>query len=419
MDKNEPIPGPERDYLRGLAKKQLEYSKLPVMAQRERLWILHNRLEGERPMVVMEEGTFVKHILPPQRCGHPLAARMEAQLSRTIAAYETFDDDKVVPGFFPVYYAIRTDFLGLKRKRVTASEGPGFHIEPVFETLEQGLPLIRPSVYVCDWESTVEYEKMAQDVLGDILPMVRKNSFNYWFMAPTQHVVEIMGMENMYCAMMNEPDDFHELMRLVTEDLIRCLRWQEEQGLLLLNNGNDYMGSGSFCFSDELSDLGNPRAVCSGKTWGHINSQESIGISPDQFAEFIYPHFEKLASEFGLIYYGCCEPVHAYWDKSLSRLPNLRKISISPWCDEAFMAERLAEPGKRVIYSRKPSPNFIGIKAEFDEEAFAAHIKKSAALLKGRVKAEFIFRDIYALHGNPGKTRRAVDITRQLTESMY
>jgi hypothetical protein len=210
-------------------------------------------------------------------------------------------------------------------------------------------------------------------------------------------------------------------MRAINDDILRCLRWQEENKLLLLNNGNDYMGSGSFCFSDELPVPGSNAAktgkVTSHDTWGHLNSQESIGISPDQFAEFVYPYYAELAKEFGLVYYGCCEPVHAYWDSSLGRLPNLRKISISPWCDEDIIADRLS--GTTVIYSRKPSPNFIGIKAEFDEEAFTAYINKTAAAVKGRCRAEFIFRDIYLLHGNPEKTRRAVEITRHIAETVY
>jgi len=206
-------------------------------------------------------------------------------------------------------------------------------------------------------------------------------------------------------------------MRIVTDDLVRVLRFQEEQEILVLNNGNDYMGAGSFCFSDELPAADFTGKVRSTDTWGHLNSQESIGISPDHFNEFIYPYYEKLAKEFGFIYYGCCEPVHSFWDKSLSRLPNLRKISISPWCDEEFMGERLT--GSNVIYSRKPSPNHIGVKKEFDEDEFTADIKKTAAAVKGKCKAEFIFRDIYMLHGNREKTRRAVEITRNIAETMY
>jgi hypothetical protein len=412
------IPASEKAYIRELAKKQLEYAKLPVMEERKRLWYLHNKLQGERPMVVMEEETFLGDIIPPSRCEHPLAKRMETALRENIAAHETFDDDKVVPDFFPVYHEIKTDFLGQEQKRVYAKEGgAGFHIEPCFDTLEDGLPLLKPSVYECDRNAAETIAKAAEDVLGDILPVVRKNKFNDWFITPTQAIVNLMGMENMYCSMATEGDDFHRLMRMVTDDLIRCLRWQENEGLLVLNNGNDYMGSGSFCFSDELPAAGFSGTVRSKDIWGHTNSQESIGISPDMFAEFIYPYYEDAAKEFGLLYYGCCEPVHIFWDKCLSRLPNLRKISISPWCDEAIMGERLA--GKNIIYSRKPSPNFIGVTAEFDEEAFTAYIQKTAEAVRGRCKAEIIFRDIYTLHGNSAKTRKAVDIARRTAETMY
>ena len=37
-------------------------------------------------------------------------------------------------------------------------------------------------------------------------------------------------------------------------------------------------------------------------------------------------------SRFGLTHYGCCEPVHNKIDM-LRTIPNLRRISISPWTD--------------------------------------------------------------------------------------
>jgi len=417
MDINSPIPASEIEFLRELAKKQLNYANLPVMAERKRLWTLHNGLQGERPMVVLEENTFLGEIMPPKHCEHPFAAGVERQLNQNIAVHETFDDDKVVPDFFPVYYNIGMLFLGINQKRTAAKKGPGFHIDPVFENLEQGLQMIHPSEFSINSEKTELNEKMAMDILGDILPVVKKNGFNHWAFGPRSYVIRMMGMENMYCSIMTEPDEFHILMEKVADDLVRCLRWQEKQNVLVVNNGNDYMGGGSFCFSDELPQTDFTGKVRSIDTFGHLNSQETLGISPEHFNEFIYPAYEKIAREFGLVYYGCCEPVHAFWDKSLSLLPNLRKISISPWCDEKFMAERLK--GTKVIYSRKPSPNYIGVKPEFDEDAFTAYIKKTAAAVKGHCKAEFIFRDIYLLHGNKNKTRRAVDITRKIAETMY
>ena len=76
------------------------------------------------------------------------------------------------------------------------------------------------------------------------------------------------------------------------------------------------------------------------------------------------------------------------------------------------MSERLA--GSNVIYSRKPSPNFIGVQKEFDEDAFRQYIRKTARLTK-RCETEYIFRDIYSLHGNLEKLRRAVEIVREET----
>ena len=46
-----------------------------------------------------------------------------------------------------------------------------------------------------------------------------------------------------------------------------------------------------------------------------------------------YPAYKKISSLFGRLSYGCCEPVHSFWEKSISKFENLRKISISPWCN--------------------------------------------------------------------------------------
>ena len=403
----------EKEWLRELAKRQLEYANLPIMKERERLWKLHNALKGERPMIVMEEETFLSDILPPPKCENSIAKVIEHRLMQTITAFELFDDDKVISANFPVDYKLDMRFLGMDFKKTFAQDGIGFHIDEVIEDLEEDLEKLTPTVFSYDHDYTDQLMQSAEEIIGDILPVIPKNGFNYWWFSATQRVVELMGMENMFCSMVSEADYFHQLMRLITDDFIRCLRWQEENNLLLLNNGNDYMGSGSYCFSDELPGPDFNGTVRSTNLWGHMNSQESIGVSPEMYADCIFPYYKELAAQFGLLYYGCCEPVHAYWDDCISQLPGLRKVSISPWCDEKFMAERLS--GSKIIYSRKPSPNLIGVEKNFDEEAFSRYIQNTIDLTYN-CKVEFIFRDIYKLDGNRDKVRRAVEITRQLTE---
>lgn len=403
----------ERDYLRELAKKQLSYANLPVMEERKKLWYLHNSLQGPRPMVVMEEATFLEEILPPSQCETQDGKRMERQLLQNILAYELEDDDKVVPDCFYVNFQIRIKHWNVELHRVVAQEGLGYHVDPILECLEEDMDKLSPSIYTYDKEETMRQKQVAEEVLGDILPVRLRNILNQWESTITAKAVDLMGMENMFCAMIAEPEKFHEFMEFLTDDIIRGLRWQEENGLLLLNNGNDYMGSGSYCFNHELDRPKDGETVRSTDTWGHMNSQESIGISPQMYHEFIYPSYARLAKEFGLLYYGCCEPVDPFWDDSISKYANLRKVSISPWCNEEIMAERLS--GSRIIYSRKPSPNFIGVEKAFDEDAFRAYIRKTVELTKN-CKTEFIFRDIYRLNGNLEKVKRAVAIVREETQ---
>ncbi|MGN0999800.1 MAG: hypothetical protein ACI4PO_09630 [Faecousia sp.] len=398
-------------YLRELAKKQLEYANLPVMRERERLWYLHNALQGERTMVVMEEITFLDDIVE-LKCEHTLAREIEYHLLQNIIVAEDIDDDKVIPDFYNLEINFDYDRYGIKLNRVKAEEGLGFHVEPALEDLEEDLCKLKPTEFSFDWAAFQEKKAFIEEVIGDILPVKVTNAYNCWEFALTAHVVELMGTENMFIAMMDTPDEFHQLMNFITDDCIRLLRWEEENGYLFLNNRNDYMGSGSFCFNKELPGPDFDGKVRSIHTWGHTNSQESVGISPAMYREFVLPYIRKISKEFGLMYYGCCEPVSDFWENGVETIPNLRKVSISAWCNEDYMAQALK--GRPIIYSRKPSPNFLGVQKEFDEEAFRAYIRKTAQLTRD-LPAEIIFRDIYKLHGNKEKLKRAVQIVREET----
>lgn len=404
----------EKNYLRELAYQQKEMANLPVMEKRKELWYLHNELKGVRPMVVLEEETFLDEILPPLQCENADAQRMERQLLKTMLPQQIFQDDKVVTEDFLIDVQIENRLFNVDMKKKFASDSIGYHIEPIIETLEEDMGKLGDSVFINHKEETERRVVIAQETFGDILNVKLQNSMNQWEFSLTEKIVWLMGMENMFCSMVTEEDDFHQLMEKLVMEMIRFLRWQEKEGVLFLNNGNDYMGSGSYCFSKELPGEDYKGKVLSRHLWGHMNSQESIGISPEMYHEFMAPYFSKMAEEFGLLYYGCCEPVELYWDRDISKYAHLRKVSISPWCNEEMMAERLS--GGKVIYSRKPSPNFLGVQKEFDEEKFRKYIRHTAELTKG-CHTEYIFRDIYKLHGNKEKLARAVKIVREETEN--
>lgn len=147
--------------------------------------------------------------------------------------------------------------------------------------------------------------------------------------------------------------------------------------------------------------------------WVNTNAQETVVISKEMFCEFFLPAYQRFAKEFGLVYYGCCEPVHRVYENCLDTIPNLRKLSISPWCDEESIAQSLK--GKKTIYSRKISPQFLGVRPQLDEKGFREHIRKTLDTAKG-LEIELLSRDVYMLHGNVQKLSRAVEIMRQEVE---
>ena len=74
------------------------------------------------------------------------------------------------------------------------------------------------------------------------------------------------------------------------------------------------------------------------------------------------------------------------------------------------MGEQLR--GSRVIYHRKPSPNFLGVDQVLDEEAFRMHIRKSLKAAAG-CEMEITQRDVYTIHNNVAKARRYIEIIKE------
>jgi hypothetical protein len=419
---NGPIQGKDRERLRDLARQVAACAQLPIMEERRRLWYAHNKGMGERPVIVMEEASFLSDLLPAFQCESQAAREVERNLLVPLANHNLVDDDKVISAEYRVDWFIAEPAYGVSTPRTYATDQEGRQIgfaqsHPI-TCLETDMSMLRHLPFAVDREGTLAWRAVVEDVLGDLLTVRIDNSSLRWHMAPSQRIVELMGMENMLVSMVEEPEGMRSLYAFMADDMERFLRWQEQEGLLIANNGNDYAGAGSYGFTNELPSEQGKRTgrLTSRDLWGNMNSQETVGISPAMFEEVVYPSYRRLASQFGMVYYGCCEPVHTIWERCIRHLPNLRKVSISAWCDEEQMGEQLR--GGQVIYSRKPSPNFIGVGTRLDEEAFRSHILRTLKAARD-CTLEIVFRDIYTLSGDQHKAAQAVRLVRELVETHW
>mgnify|MGYP002034313237 CR=1 FL=1 len=89
--------------------------------------------------------------------------------------------------------------------------------------------------------------------------------------------------------------------------------------------------------------------------WGGVAAQIMYMVSPELQDELGLRYEHQWLQEFGLTYYGCCAPLH---DRVhiLRSIPNLRKISMSPW---AHVDEMVQTVGRDLVLSYKPNPEIL------------------------------------------------------------
>jgi hypothetical protein len=396
----------ERIILRDLAKKQFEYSKLPQMQELIKLWYDHNDLKGRRPMFTIETGTFENEIPKECKCTSDFARRIEHTFNSTFANYEYIGDDSVIPPLYPVKIDNWFQPFGISIEAEYAKNSLGHKFKYKIKDLKDDFSLLKKSSYgTYGTEQAEEYKKLLEDIFGDILPV--KFVGDGLYSVPTQDIVHIMSMENMLLSMYDYPDLFHELMKQLTDDYVEYFKWLENENFLLPTSAYGRVMQGTVSYTNSLPSDGKIKTK---DVWGFLDSQETVGISPDMFNEFIFPYYKKISDIFGLLSYGCCEPVDPIYDLCLRKCENLRKISISPWCNEEYMGERLKN--SNTIFHRKPSPNYLGVGFELDEAGWRENIRKTLKAAKG-CKVEITQRDVYTLSGNLQKLKRATQIVRE------
>jgi len=419
------LPGEERTYLRELARRQAEIAALPVMGQRRQRWTdMNDAVPGTRPPFVIETWTFDRDFMPASiyRCRSEIGKQLEHGFLRHIRHHEILDDDHVCPDTLDMGWHVWQNEFGIEIRTAHAKDAEGvdmgYHFEHPIKDLNDGFDMIQPATFGVDRDGTLAHKAFLEETFGDILPVVIRSG-TYGNNNITQRLMRLMSMETFFMAMYDCPGKLHDLLAMLRDNAIRMSHWAEAEGLLVVNNGNQCTCGTCYNFTT-LLPKGNPAPgqVKLSDMWAVMDSQETVGVSPELFHEQVFPHYEKLAAMFGLVYWGCCEPADPLWESSLGKLPNLKAISISRWANQPYMAEML--DGSGIVFSRKPDPNLLGVDVKLREDAWAAEIRSTLEAVAGRqVPLEFVVRDVYSMHGNLDKPRRAVQIAREQIDKVY
>ncbi len=408
------VSSKDRGILRSLAKLQLEHANSPrndIVLQKWRAQAVGRR---ESPPVRLLFSNFRHEIITPRlQCEGEEARRIEATFLSTIAGRELFDDDTPISPTFDISWSTRVQPFGIA-PRITRADGAnpqGFHIDPVINDLALEIDKLRGGSFGVDRDATARRRALLEEHFGDILPI--RMVMGSLPGAITNPLVHLMGMEAYYIAMFDCPDAVHEAMEMATRVYERYYDFLEEERLLLPTNGLSPLAQESFAFNNELpSDKVTKTTEC----WGFLESQETTAISADAFGEFVFPYQQRLVDRFGLLSYGCCERVDAIWPEYLSKWHKLRKLSVSPFNDEARVGEYLR--GSRIVYYSKPRAEFVTCEGPIKEEPLMAYFKGVCEAASGCI-FEIAQREVGTIFGDHERGRKYVEITKRAVESYW
>ena len=420
MDTTTRISTKDKDVLRRLAERKVQIASDPKNEERRRAWLALDSGHDSRVMVLAEHGGIRDRRKPLSitslECTGEWARGIETSLRAEALLFEELPDDHVVEPVINVGWRVRASNFGVEA--VVHQGGDAEHMgsrswDPPIRDLDEDFDKLRPRTYSVDRDATLLERQLMEDVFAGILS-VRIRGSHYWTMGLTWKAIDLIGLESLMLSMYDNPDGLHRLMAFLRDDELAFSRWLEEQRLYSLNNENDYIGSGSMGYTADLPQTakrqeGSP--VREQDLWVLLESQETVGVGPELFEAFVFPYQLSIAKRFGKTYYGCCEPVHNRWS-IIKRLPNLARVSISPWADQRFMAEAL---GRHYVFSRKPNPTLISTD-RFDEAAIRNDIRQTLDSAGG-CRVEIIMKDVHTLNNEPERLARWVQIVRKEVEN--
>ena len=412
------ISAKDKDILRSLVSELADIASLPIHKEKARLWQKLNDLESERPMVWINEVCWHEMGVDDElalRTEHPWAQDQERELRRTLYQWRHFPGDMVVNDYLACPLAVHSSDFGIIEDVDTVATDETSDIVSRhyniqirdFDDLEKiKMPKITHNVEATKYR----YQAMC-DVYGGIMPVRMAGQDHIWF-TPWDYLIRWWGIEEAMVDMIERPELVHAGVDRMVDAWMAELDQFVEQNLLSLDCNNTRIGSGGYGYTKQLpGDNYDENNVKPHNMWGCSNAQIFSEVSPRMHWEFALQHDLRWLSRWGLTYYGCCEPLDQKIDM-LRKIPNLRKISVSPWCNSKRAIEQI---GGDYVISRKPSPAILA-EDDWHPERAKKDIRNFLDQTGGNCHVEFIMKDISTVRYHPQRLWQWAEMASEVAE---
>ena len=383
--------------------------------ERRQLHMASNDLRMLRPVVMLDEIPWQQMNFDGSldcRCEDGGLRGVEWWMRRQLFQYKHFPGDMFLQSYVGVGKVVHSTGIGIITKDRTIASGHATSIisheyEDQLED-EAALEMIHPPVLTYDEAATrAEWTKIGEAV-GDILP-VRITGSTQCGVASWDDISRYRGVTPILIDLLDRPEYSHAVIEKITQCKEAELDQREALGLL------DSDGHALHCTPYLTDDLPKPAdgVVTRRNIWGRGTAQIFGSVSREMHAEFDLEYMKRTVGTCGLVYYGCCEPLHNKIDL-VERIPNLRKIGVTPWADVNMAAEIIAG---RYVVSNKPNPAAVAVPV-LNEDALRRELGTilDACKRSGVRGLDITLKDISTCHNRPENIFRWEQIAMEMVQ---
>lgn len=387
--------------LRQLASEYAEIARSDLNQERIRLHKQVNDLQMSRPIVLIDEIPWAEMNLNDEltmRCEDELLRDLEFYFRTSLYKWRHMPGDMVVTPYVGIQKVIHTTGIGFSQlfDDSAALEKQGVQAHQYVDQIstEADIDRLHPEIITYDQAATLARFNRIGSMIGDVLPVKIVGEATGYGLGckPWDTISFLRGVDPLFYDLVDRPAFMHRLVRTLTDIFIDKIRQYDEQGLF---DGDAYYNHSTAALTNDLHpDQSHVRAK---DVWGRGLAQILASVSPAMHDEFDIQYMIEAMKPFGLVYYGCCEPLDRKID-IVSQLPNLRKISITPWANIELAAEAI---GRRYVVSAKPNPANV-LSRDMNLEACQAELTRIIdACRRNGCSCEIVLKDITSVSNRP------------------
>ena len=408
--------------LRELAAQVAEIAAHPIQEKRRGQWKALNGLRPKRPMVWIDQICWHEMNVDNEltiKSQHPVCRDFEDILRKILYRHRHMQADQVVEPYLEVplvlngyttgYVDWQESFdVGLKVQdevvKTDAANDIVSHNYVVQIKDEDDIEKIKMPRISYDKERSQEKLAFVQEIFGDFIEVKSRGCYPAFKLWDT--LLQWCGIENLLMDMAMRPEYLHALANRLTEAFLSGLDQLESLNVL---GGADSLIHCTGAHTDELKPV--KGAIKAKDMWTLNLCQIFSSVSKDMHEEYEATYSRKWYGRFGLGYYGCCEPLHDRIDMIRS-IPNIRKISISPWADREIAAEAM---NGEFVLSNKPNPSIFA-HDNFNIDAAREDLKSTISICeKAGTPVELILKDLSTVRYKPQRLWEWSKMAAELT----